>query len=225
MRWVPFLLFLFWSAWTYTRFFCFVLRGRVRGYVYVCVYVAVGCMGVVGRVDAARLQLRLGEAPSLELDASSYTIRGGRPDAQAVLHVHGLPGTTDEAFVLDDCRCVASAAVLTLAPCRSPLAGAACRSSARPLDRSTARPLGAWRLALAVRLPACPLTRWRAGAPPRGSWPASLGGTGPGVPPADAQGGPPRARGCGRLRQLAGVAVGSVRGVGECGPVCGTHGG
>lgn len=62
-------------------------------------------------VDAARLQLRLGEAPLLELDASAYTIRCGRRDAQAVLHVHGLQGTTDEAFVLDDCRCVASAAV------------------------------------------------------------------------------------------------------------------
>lgn len=55
-------------------------------------------------VDAARLQLRLGEAPALCLDASAYTIRGGLPDAHAsVLHVHGLPGTTDEAFVLDEC--------------------------------------------------------------------------------------------------------------------------
>lgn len=64
---------------------------------------------VVYRVDAARLQLRLGEAPALCLDASAYTIRGGLPDAHAsVLHVHGLPGTTDEAFVLDECRCVAA---------------------------------------------------------------------------------------------------------------------
>lgn len=86
----------------------FFLRACMR----MCVCVAVmAWMGVVDRVDAARLQLRLGEAPLLELDASAYTIRCGRRDAQAVLHVHGLQGTTDEAFVLDDCRCVASAAV------------------------------------------------------------------------------------------------------------------
>lgn len=102
---------------------------------YVCV--AVGWMGVVDRVDAARLQLRLGEAPTLELDASAYTIRGGRPDAQAVLRVHGLPGTTDEAFVLDDCRCVVTATV-GHGRGRRPPAGACCRSSARPLDRSPA---------------------------------------------------------------------------------------
>lgn len=89
----------------------FRLRVCVRAFVCVCVCVAVSWMGVICRVDAARLALRLGEAPRLELDASAYTIRGGRPDAQTVLHVHGRPNTTDEAFVLDDCRCVAAATV------------------------------------------------------------------------------------------------------------------
>ncbi|GAB0489480.1 hypothetical protein MMPV_000699 [Pyropia vietnamensis] len=60
-------------------------------------------MGIVGSVDAARLALRLGEAPTLEFDASAYTIRDGRPDPQTVLHVHGRPNTTDESFVLNDC--------------------------------------------------------------------------------------------------------------------------
>jgi len=61
------------------------------------------------RVDSARLQLRLREAPALELDTSAYTIRGGPPDTGVVLNLHGRAGTTDESFVLDECRCVADA--------------------------------------------------------------------------------------------------------------------
>ena len=60
-------------------------------------------------MDSARLQLRLREAPALELDTSAYTIRGGRPDTGVVLNLHGRAGTTDESFVLDECRCVADA--------------------------------------------------------------------------------------------------------------------
>lgn len=99
----------------------------------VCLCV-VGCglggpASLVNRVDAARLQLRLGEAPALGLDASAYTIRGGRPDAHAsVLHVHGLPGTTDEAFVLDECRCVAA----RLLPPSTPVQGRGLTTGHRP---------------------------------------------------------------------------------------------